>query len=189
MEFEIQIITPGNILSTRTLSEISNDIHRVIERGILEGFFEQFPKISKNKINQEIKGKTRLFYSDFKKGSWETLIIGAIGGLLTWFVTDIVGHHPQYRKIREKIIHNLIHNSDETNNIFNSVDEAIENRFKNATKLGRMIVVEKETLVEIKTDGHKKLKTRITLRRRKETEFILTDKEQIEAFYKSLGKR
>ena len=52
-----------------------------------------------------------------------------------------------------------------------------------------MIVVEKETLVEIKTDGHKKLKTRITLRRRKETEFILTDKEQIEAFYKSLGKR
>ena len=48
-----------------------------------------FPDAKESEIKRKIKGKVNFYFDDVKRGSWEIVLIGAIGGLIGKVLYDL----------------------------------------------------------------------------------------------------
>lgn len=106
MEFVIRIKTPGAHLSFSTLFGVASDIAHQLQLAAFDALVEEFPTASKTQIKRLLKNKVDLQLEDAKKGSWELVLVGALGGAIGGVVanlaTDLIKGSEQWAAFKEK---------------------------------------------------------------------------------------
>jgi len=89
MAFQIKFITPSMHLSTSSFLSIVSDLRKTIEKSSIHSIKSMFPDAKESEIKRKIKGKVNFYFDDVKRGSWEIVLIGAIGGLIGKVLYDL----------------------------------------------------------------------------------------------------
>lgn len=156
MDFEITIKTQGNYLSTRTLFGIISDFVRVFELGTIDALIQEFPSVSHTLLQKRVKGKIDFNLEDVRRGSWEIVLVGAIGGIIGKAIYDLamdaLKTSPQWTEFKNRLQRP---SQDAAKNIAKRIEK--QNKFG---PLG----IEKKTLTVEKTpDGISRIKYEVTL--------------------------
>lgn len=177
VDFNIKIVTKGEYLSTNSFLWIVSDIRKVFEESIVEALLEDYDEFDENKLKKLTKGKIDFYISDFEKGSFIFVLVGALGGVLgiifTDLAKDIIKENDIYKVLKEKI---------------NSPSKKIAQKFKNKAGVKKGIgpyAVEKHKIkIENKEKGVT-IEYEITLKKPNSSNPPIDSEEQIKDFIKS----
>jgi N12 class adenine-specific DNA methylase len=182
MDFELTIKTPGQYLSTYTLWSVINQINRDFERTLRKSIQTEFPKVSSRQLSKLYKGKVNFYIKDVRKGSWELVLIGSVGGIIGKIFYDLgidyVKSSNQWQEFKKRV-----------NGPSKTIAKDIKDRLENEKTLGPYIVERKTVEIEISENGIPKLIYKAVLEQRKEQHNLLLDTEaQIEALIQEIEK-
>ena len=174
MEIRIEIKTPGNYLSTQTMSWVISDFVKVIYGGIYHGILETYPTLSKSKLKKRLRDKHLLYFTNIKRGSWELALLGPLGAIILKILydlgIDIVKNNSTYEEVKDKI------NGTVGDNVANKIKEGVQRR----DNYGSLIAEKKNIDIDIKPGGNATIKIETVLIRRQGATSDFSGEDDIE---------
>lgn len=159
MEVSVKFKTPGEYLSMNSMFGVVSSVRREIEISIAEVLYEEFPSSSREAIRRQVRNRVDLSLKDARKGSWEVLLVGtvggAIGGIVVNLVSDIITNSDQWKQFRNDIY-----------SISEKVSRRAEERLSKKKKIGPYEANYKQLKATKKNNGVPSLQVDIELQRK-----------------------
>ena len=172
MDFIVKFTTPGHILSTRSMYGVISDLNKVFENATIEALISEHPGTSHVLIENEVKGKIDFNLYDARKGSWEIMLIGAIGGIIGKAAYDLTLDAIKTSETWDNFKKRLFAPSKKT-------ATNIEEKLDSKKRLGPFAVESKVITIEKNNDGISKITYEATLIKTKDVELLVTSVDQV----------
>ena len=181
MDFVVKFVTPGHILSTRSMFGIISDLNKVFENATIDTLISEHPNASRTTLINEVKGKLDFDIADARKGSWEIVLVGAIGGILGKAAYDLTMDTIKTSETWSNFKKRLFQPSEKA-------AANIEEKLEAKKRLGPFAVEKKTITIEKTNEGISKITYEVTLIKTKDSEHLITTEDQVKKLLEHLDE-
>ena len=183
MDFRLRIVTDGTLLSSRTLWSVVNSLNSDFEKAIYRVLREEFPLASRTRLEKHVSGKVNFVFEDIRRGSWELIVIGGIGGIIGKAMYDLamdfIKGSDAWKDFKRDLEKRISSPS-------RKIAMELEKEIVQDKRLGPLIIERRSIAVEQLSNGFTRITGEIYLRRGNNRDLLVTSEQQVEALLEDI---